>query len=257
VTPDISTDMNTTVSAGQATRAEVCAVACAEMFRGDGEIVAAAVAGMIPALGARLARSTFEADLLTTDGGPFLTAEPVPLGSPAGDVEGWLPFRDHLWLVLNGKRHVVLGPSQIDRHGNCNISSIGDWARPKSQLLGARGAPGNTRCNTTSFWVPRHSTRVFVDAVDFVSGIGYDRGAFELRVVVTNLCVLDFGAPGHRMRLRSVHPGVSVDEVVAATGFELVIPAEVPESRSPTEEELRIMREVLDIEGFRDREVPA
>jgi acyl CoA:acetate/3-ketoacid CoA transferase beta subunit len=76
-------------------------------------------------------------------------------------------------------------------------------------------------------------------------------------VVVTNLCVLDFGAPGHRMRLRSVHPGVSVDEVVAATGFELVIPAEVPESRSPTEEELRIMREVLDIEGFRDREVPA
>jgi acyl CoA:acetate/3-ketoacid CoA transferase beta subunit len=249
--------MNTTVSAGQATRAEVCAVACAEMFRGDGEIVAAAVAGMIPALGARLARSTFEADLLTTDGGPFLTAEPVPLGSPAGDVEGWLPFRDHLWLVLNGKRHVVLGPSQIDRHGNCNISSIGDWARPKSQLLGARGAPGNTRCNTTSFWVPRHSTRVFVDAVDFVSGIGYDRGAFELRVVVTNLCVLDFGAPGHRMRLRSVHPGVSVDEVVAATGFELVIPAEVPESRSPTEEELRIMREVLDIEGFRDREVPA
>ncbi|MDX6431996.1 MAG: hypothetical protein QOE54_4362 [Streptosporangiaceae bacterium] len=257
MTPDISTDMNTTVSAGQATRAEVCAVACAEMFRGDGEIVAAAVAGMIPALGARLARSTFEADLLTTDGGPFLTAEPVPLGSPAGDVEGWLPFRDHLWLVLNGKRHVVLGPSQIDRHGNCNISSIGDWARPKSQLLGARGAPGNTRCNTTSFWVPRHSTRVFVDAVDFVSGIGYDRGAFELRVVVTNLCVLDFGAPGHRMRLRSVHPGVSVDEVVAATGFELVIPAEVPESRSPTEEELRIMREVLDIEGFRDREVPA
>jgi acyl CoA:acetate/3-ketoacid CoA transferase beta subunit len=159
--------------------------------------------------------------------------------------------------VLNGKRHVVLGPSQIDRHGNCNISSIGDWGRPKSQLLGARGAPGNTRCNTTSFWVPRHSTRVFVDAVDFVSGIGYDRGAFELRVVVTNLCVLDFGAPGHRMRLRSVHPGVSVDEVVAATGFELVIPAEVPESRSPTEEELRIMREVLDIEGFRDREVPA
>jgi acyl CoA:acetate/3-ketoacid CoA transferase beta subunit len=110
------------------------------MFRGDGEIVAAAVAGMTPALGARLARSTFEPDLLTTDGGPFLTAEPVPLGAPAGDVEGWLPFRDHLWLVLNGKRHVVLGPSQIDRYGNSNISNIGDWARPKSQLLGARRA---------------------------------------------------------------------------------------------------------------------
>ena len=60
------------------TRAEVCAVACAELFRGDGEIVAAAVAGMTPALGARLARSTFEPGLLTTDGGPHLTAGPVP-----------------------------------------------------------------------------------------------------------------------------------------------------------------------------------
>ena len=239
-----------------ATRAEVCAVACAEMFRGDGEIVAAAVAGMTPALGARLARSTFEPDLLTTDGGPFLTAEPVPLGAPAGIVEGWLPFRDHLWLVLNGRRHVVLGPSQIDAYGNCNISNIGDWARPKSQLLGSRGAPGNTRCNTTSFWIPKHSTRVFTERVDFVSGIGYDRGAFELRVVVTNLAVLDFATPDRRMRLRSVHPGITVADVVAATGFELSI-ADVRESRLPTDEELRIMREVLDVRGFREREVPS
>src|SRR5688572_3367212 len=206
------------------TRAEVCAVACAELFRGDGEIVAAAVAGMTPALGARLARSTFEPGLLTTDGGPNLTAGPVPLGAPANEIEGWLPFRDHLWLVANGKRHVVMGPSQIDRYGNCNISNIGDWAKPKSQLLGSRGAPGNTRCNTTSFWVPKHSPRVFVEKVDFVSGIGTDRGAFELRGIVTNLCVFDFASPDRRMRLKSVHPGVSVEDVVSATGFELVIP---------------------------------
>lgn len=239
------------------TRAEVCAVACAELFRGDGEIVAAAVAGMTPALGARLARSTFEPGLLTTDGGPNLTAGPVPLGAPATEIEGWLPFRDHLWLVANGRRHVVMGPSQIDRYGNCNISNIGDWAKPKSQLLGSRGAPGNTRCNTTSFWVPKHSPRVFVEKVDFVSGIGTDRGAFELRGIVTNLCVLDFNSPDRRMRLRSVHPGVSVEDVVAATGFELVIPEEVPETRLPTDEELHLMREVLDPKGFREREVPA
>ncbi|GAA3195838.1 CoA-transferase [Actinocorallia longicatena] len=240
-----------------ATRAEVCAVACAELFRGDGEIVAAAVAGMTPALGARLARSTFEPGLLTTDGGPYLTAEPVPLGAPAGDVEGWLPFRDHLWLVLNGRRHVWLGPSQMDRFGNCNISHIGPADRPKSQLLGSRGAPGNTRINTTSFWVPRHSPRVFVEKVDFVSGVGTDRGAFELRGVVTNLAVLDFATPDGRLRLRSVHPGVSVEDVVAATGFELVIPDEVPGTRLPTAEELRIMREVLDPKGIREREVPS
>jgi acyl CoA:acetate/3-ketoacid CoA transferase beta subunit len=238
------------------TRAEVCAVACAEEFRGDGEIVAAAVAGMTPALGARLARATFAPDLLTTDGGPFLTAEPVPLGAPAGVVEGWLPFRDHLWLVLNGRRHVWLGPSQLDAFGNCDISHIGpDPARPTRQLLGARGAPGNTRLNPTSYWVPKHSPRVFVEKVDFVSGPGNDRGAFDLRGVVTNLAVLDFRTPDGRMRLRSVHPGVSVAEVVAATGFELVVPDEVPQTRLPDEDELRLIRDVLDPRGLREREV--
>jgi acyl CoA:acetate/3-ketoacid CoA transferase beta subunit len=226
------------------------------MFRGDGEIVAAAVSGMVPAVGARLARMTFEPGLLTTDGGPQLTAEAIPLGARAEDVEGWLPFRDHLWLVLNGRRHVVLGASQIDRHGNSNISCIGDWERPTSQLLGVRGAPGNTKVNTTSYWIPKHSPRVFCEKVDFVSGIGWDRGAYEIRVVVTDLAVLDFATPGHRMRLRSVHPGVSVDDVIAATGFELVLPDEIPESRLPTAEELRIMREVLDPGGLREREVP-
>ena len=79
--------------------------------------------------------------------------------------------------------------------------------------------------------------------VDVVSGVGYDRGAAvsewvrehqELRHVVTNLGVLDFGGPDHRMRLISVHPGVTVDEVVAATGFELVIDGDVPFTRDPT-----------------------
>lgn len=90
-----------------------------------------------------------------------------------------------------------------------------------------------------------------------MSGVGWDRGAHEIRGVVTNLCVLDFRTPGHRMRLRSVHPGVRVADVVEATGFELVVPDEVPETRLPTPEELRIMREVLDPKGLREREVPA
>jgi hypothetical protein len=96
-----------------------------------------------------------------------------------------------------------------------------------------------------------------VEKVDFVSGVGTDRGAFELRGIVTNLCVLDFATPDRRMRLKSVHPGVSVEDVVAATGFELVVPDDVPETRQPTDEELHIMREVLDPKGFREREVPA
>ncbi|WP_451916731.1 hypothetical protein [Actinomadura keratinilytica] len=74
--------------------------------------------------------------------------------------------------------------------------------------------------------------------------------------MVTDLAVLDFGTPDRRMRLRSTHPGVAVEEVVARTGFDLVVPDEVPETRSPTAEELRLMREVLDPRGLRDREVP-
>ena len=74
--------------------------------------------------------------------------------------------------------------------------------------------------------------------------------------VVTNLGVLDFETPDHRMRLRSVHPGVTVDEVVAATGFELAIDGDVPESRLPTDDELRLIREVIDPNGLGEQEVP-
>lgn len=239
-----------------ATRAEVCVAACAEAFRGDGEILAAGIGGAITVLGARLARLTFAPDLLTHDGTCLLTGDVPPLGEHPGSVEGWLPFREHLWLVLNGRRHVMLGASQIDAHGNTNISCIGDWARPSAQLLGVRGAPGNTRCDTTSYWIPRHSPRVFTEKVDMVSGVGHDRGAREIRVVVTNLAVLDFAAPGRRMRLRSVHPGVTAAEVVAATGFALAVPDEVPVTRAPDAEELRLIRDVLDPRALRDREVP-
>jgi acyl CoA:acetate/3-ketoacid CoA transferase beta subunit len=230
-------------------------VACAEAFRGDGEIVAAGIGGAVTVLAARLARLTFEPDLLTHDGVCLLTGDVPALGEAPGVVEGWLPFRDHLWLVLNGRRHVMLGASQIDRFGNSNISCVGDWHRPKAQLLGVRGAPGNTRCDPTSYWIPKHSARVFVPEVDMVSGIGTDRGAFDLRRVVTNLAVLDFGGPGGRMRLVSAHPGVGVADVVAATGFELHVPDDVPETRSPTAEELRLLDEVLDPGRAREREV--
>jgi acyl CoA:acetate/3-ketoacid CoA transferase beta subunit len=170
-------------------------------------------------------------------------------------------------IVWSGRRHVMMGGSQIDRYGNQNFAAIGtDYAKPKVQLLGFRGAPGNTINDTTSYWVPNHSTNVFVDKVDVVCGIGYDRAAelgpasarfHEIRRVVTNLCVLDFETPDHRMRLRSVHPGVSVDEVVAATGFELEIPSDLDETPMPADEDLRLIAEVIDPTEQRYAEVKA
>ncbi|WP_137722833.1 CoA-transferase subunit beta [Prescottella subtropica] len=247
-----------------ATRAEVCAVACAEAYRGNGEVIASAF-GTIPAIGVRLARHTFSPDLVVSDGEATAVRGTWAVGGPAeGDVEAWLPFNQIFTLVWNGKRHIMMIPTQLDAHGNCNISAIGDHARPAVQLLGVRGAPGNTVYHPTSYWVPRHSTRVFVPKVDMVSGVGTDNARkagpaasryHELRTVVTDLAVLDFTTDTGRLRLVSVHPGVTVDDVAAATGFELVIPDDVPETRMPTAEELELIRTVIDPKNLRDKEV--
>jgi acyl CoA:acetate/3-ketoacid CoA transferase beta subunit len=248
-----------------ATRAEYCVVACAEVWRGAGEILASPM-GTIPTIGARLAKLTFSPDLLLTDGEALLIGDVPAVGERAGTVEGWLPYRQHLALVATGRRHVMMGASQLDRYGNQNISCIGDWARPKRQLLGVRGAPVNTLNNPTSYWVPKHSPRVFVERVDMVSGVGYDRAAaagpaatryHRIADVVTDLGVFDFETPDRTMRLRSLHPGVTVEQVREGTGFPLSVPASVPYTREPTAEELRLVRDVIDPKGLREREVPA
>jgi acyl CoA:acetate/3-ketoacid CoA transferase beta subunit len=240
------------------TRAEVAVVALAEVFRGDGEILASPM-GLIPSLGAKLARLTFEPDLLLSNGEAYLL-------DSSGVVEGWQPFRAMLeTIVPHGRRHVVMGANQIDRFGNQNISAIGDHARPARQLLGVRGAPGNTVNHRTSYWVPRHSKRVFVESVDVVSGVGYDNAAaagpsarrfHDVHRVVTNLGVFDFSGPDHAMRLVSVHPGVEVSEVEESTSFTVDTSA-VEVTREPTEEELKLIREVLDPDSVREGEVPS
>jgi acyl CoA:acetate/3-ketoacid CoA transferase beta subunit len=247
------------------TRAEYCAVACAEVFRGDGEVMASAF-GTAPALGARLARLTFAPDLVLTDGDAALVSGVPALGADPSTLvlESHMPYRKVFDTVWSGRRNLIMMASQIDRTGNQNISAIGEWARPKAQLVGVRGAPGNTVNHSTSYWVPQHSTRSFVEQVDVVSGVGYARAAeagpsatryHEIRFVVSNLGVFDFDTPDHVMRVRSLHPGVTVAEVVDATGFELVVPKALPETRLPTPEELDLLRTTLDPRSLRDREV--
>src|SRR5205823_1187423 len=109
-----------------------------------------------------------------------------------------------------------------------NISCIGDWHHPTVQLIGVRGSPGNTVNHPVSYWIPNHSRRVFVHQVDMVSGVGYRRAAeagveafHEIRAVVTNLGVFDFETPDRSMRVRSLHPGVEMGEVLEGTGFDL------------------------------------
>jgi glutaconate CoA-transferase subunit B len=245
------------------TQAELCITAAAEAWRDAGEVLASGL-GVVPRLAASLAKSTFSPDLLMTDSECMLVSEPVPPGPRRGyemKVEGWLPFRKVFELLWSGRRHAMTMPTQIDRYGATNISYIGkDANKPKVQLLGVRGIPGNTINHPSSFFVPKHSTRAFVERVDMASGVSYEpsrwregvRSDFvDLRLVVTDLAVLDFAGPGRTMRVKSVHPGVTLEQVREQTGFELAVAPSVGETAKPTAEQLRWIRDVLDPNDLR------
>jgi acyl CoA:acetate/3-ketoacid CoA transferase beta subunit len=246
-------------------RAESCVIACADAWEGAGEVMASPF-GTIPALGARLAKLTFAPDLVLTDGEAALMVGGPPIATRPGDLvrEAAMPYRSVFDVVWSGRRHIMMMASQIDREGNQNISAVGPHEKPKVQLVGVRGAPGNSVNHPTSYWVPDHTTRTFVQHVDVVCGVGYTRAAragagatrfHDVRRVVSNLGVFDFETPDRTMRLRSHHRGVSVDDIVAATAFTLHVPDDVEETRLPTPEELDLIRSVLDPGSVRDREV--
>ncbi|GAA4664748.1 CoA-transferase [Gordonia humi] len=249
------------MSTAEITRAEYCAGACADIFSGAGEIMASPMAPMA-LIGARVARLSTEPDLLITDGEAFLLSDTPAVGA-AGAAEGWMPFSKVFDVIGSGRRHVVMGANQIDRYGNQNLSAFGSHRQPTRQMFGLRGAPGNTLGHATSYWVARHSTRVFVDAVDIVCGVGFDKvdaanPAFDdlnIHRVVTNLGVFDFDGPGRTMRARSLHPGVAAGEVAENTGFQIAGLESAPVTAPPSEEQLRLIREVVDPRSTRDREV--
>jgi acyl CoA:acetate/3-ketoacid CoA transferase beta subunit len=247
------------------TRAESCVIACAEVWREAGEVMVSPF-GTIPALGDRLAKLTFSPDIVLTDGEAALMVGAPPIATRPADLvrEATMPYRSVFDVVWSGRRHIMMMASQIDRTGNQNISAIGPHDRPKVQLIGVRGAPGNSVNHPTSYWVPDHTVRTFVEQVDVVSGVGYARAAaagagatrfHDIRRVVSNLGVFDFENPDRTMRLRSHHPGVAVEDIVAATGFPLSVPHDVAETRLPTPEELDLVRVTLDPGSLRDREV--
>ncbi len=236
------------------TLAELLIAACAEVWRDDPEWLATGITP-IPRLGASLAKLTFNPRLMITDGENMFLEEPAPIGprDTGPTVEGWAPFArtfDNLW---GGRRHALVAPVQIDRFGQTNISVIGDHASPKAALLGARGFPGNSISHPNSYFVPQHSRRSMVAGeVDFVCSVGYNPARWpdgrkphrlELRRIITNLCVLDFGGVDHAIRLVSLHPGVSADEVRENTGFDVAVPdGAIPVTPLPDAEALAVIR---------------
>ena len=242
-------------------RAEVCVIACAELFRDAGEILVSPMTTMV-SIGARLARLTFAPEILLTDGEARLLADTPALGA-TGTVEGWMPFGRVFETLAWGRRHVVMGANQIDRFGNQNLSAFGPLQHPTRQMFGVRGAPGNTINHATSYWVGNHSPRVFCDTVDVVCGIGWDKvdpanPAFrfvDVHRVITNLGVFDFGGPGHTMRAVSLHPGITPQQVRDNTAFDVHGLDEAGRTRPPTGAELSLIRERIDPGSLRYKEV--
>jgi glutaconate CoA-transferase subunit B len=258
----------TSAFAQQYTLAELMIVAAAEAFRDDGEVLATGI-GVLPRLAASLAMKTFNPDLMMTDSEAYVLSEPNPISGRTSHEgqkqETWMGFSRIFDNVWSGKRHAMVGPSQIDKYGQSNISALGGThAKPKIQMLGARGFPGNSISHANSFFVPSHNTRVFVEGeCDMVCSIGYNPARLpkgyqlddiDIRLVITDLCVMDWNGPYHMLRLVSVHPGITVQQVLDNTGFEIHVPADVPTTPAPTVGQLEILRE-LDPANWRAKQL--
>ncbi|MEO3388810.1 ketoacid CoA transferase [Mesorhizobium sp. CAU 1741] len=236
------------------TLADLVIAAAAETWRDDGELLATGI-GPLPRLAAGLAKLTFAPGILLTDGEAMIVEEPTPLG-PRGEFRpkynGWMPYGRVFDSVWSGRRHAMVTPVQVDRWGQGNISALGpDFQKPKVQMLGVRGFPGNSISHKNSMFLPNHSTRTFVEGeVDVVSSVGFRTETWpvgakddfvKLGLVVTNLCVFAFDGPEHGARVLSLHPGVTFDEVQQNTGFPLLKLDGIKETAAPTAEQIAII----------------
>ncbi len=149
--------------------------------------------------------------------------------------------------------------AQVDQYGNINTTLIGDYHRPTLRMLGAVLLPEHFTLFGREYILIEHSRRRLVPRVDFISGPGFidGPGAREKaglrrggpRWVLTELGVFDFDPAKCRMRVKSLHPGHTLAEVRDQTSFELIVPAQVPETTPPTDEELRLLRQEIDPHG--------
>lgn len=242
--------------------AELVICAAAEAWRGEGEVLATGI-GPLPRIAAGLAKLTFAPQIMMTDGEAYLVEEPVPLG-PRGDYKpkfsGWMPYSRVFDNVWSGRRHAMVTPVQVDRWGQGNIAALGDLKKPKVQLLGVRGFPGNSISHRNSMFLPAHTKRAFIEGeVDVVASVGFSDKRWpqgvkklpvDIGIIVTNLCVMDFNGPDHAARVIRLHPGVTFEEVQAETGFPLLRAERIDMSAATTDEQLAIIRR-LDPTGIR------
>ena len=160
------------------------------------------------------------------------------------------------------RRVFFVGGLQVDPHGNTNLIGVGeDYQRLRFRGPGSVGTPTlTTHVGRYYIVLNSHTPRIFVPRCDFVSTVGWGEGGADARTrlglpgggpryCITPLCVMDFTEDEKRLRLKSLHPGVTLDQVRAQTGFDLVSPEEIPTTEAPSAEELHFLRTRVDVDG--------
>ncbi|THA79074.1 3-oxoadipate--succinyl-CoA transferase subunit B [Streptomyces sp. A0642] len=250
----------TTTAPGAATASELLSVVASR------ELAArrAVFAGIgLPTLAAELARLTVAPDIEVVYESGVCGAHPSHLPETIADAvlitgaEAVIPMPTLFGCVLQGGRIDVgfLGAAQIDRRGNLNTSVIGDWDSPTVRLPGSGGGV-EVMANAREVFVVmrRHHPRSFPDELDFCTTPGPDRALAEgirplgagVTRVITELGIMARAGVGGELRLVAVQPGVTVEQVRAATGWDLRVADTVGRVPPPTEDELRLLREDVD-----------
>ena len=218
----------------------------------------------LPSTAANLARRLHAPDLVLVYESGAIGAKPTTLPLSIGDGELGdtadavvsVPEVFNYWLQPGRIEVGFLGAAQLDRYGNLNTTVIGpDYRRPRVRLPGAGGAPEIATSCREVFIMVRHGPRTFVDRVDFVTSVGYGAGAGDRErlglpgrgpvLVVTDLGVLEPDPQTCELTLTRVHPGVAPSRVREATGWDLKVASEVAVSEPPTDEELAVLRDLL------------
>ncbi len=231
----------------------------------DGEVGHVGTGGTIPTIAALLAKK-LHAPSITLIAGAWLNMKPSVL-YPGSDERNCYGIEDivNVWEAFSfherGIDFMFYSGIQIDKYGNFNLTFIGDdIKRPKFRGPGVPNADFSVTASRFYLYHTAHSQRVFVDRVDFITGAGNIDGADGRKragittqgpvLCVTNIAVMDFDGQTGRARLKSVHEGVSVDDVVNNTGFELILPPQIPTTPPPTAEELEVLRSEVDVLGL-------
>jgi glutaconate CoA-transferase, subunit B len=233
----------------------------------DGELVAQGIATPLVAAGYLLAKLTHAPNLTFVSAiGQSLCRDWAPLG---------IATIEQLWIGQGLKQlDFVSGvcdflprvgpkeffrPGQVDAYGNFNnVYMGGTYKKPRLRLPGSGGIPDVTVFEEEVYlYVPRHGRHTFVAELDFLSGLGHHPARREGQgphYLISDLGQFDFGGDNGRIRLLSLHEGVPLRRLLAKTGFAPILPDPIPTTPTPSAEELRLLRDLIDPWGVRQLE---